>query len=137
MRLHDLAASSSPWTRTTAAAVLDNWTSQIGDHSQFIRRVAPLNRSVVTLRTGNTVHTGHLTGLLGGNYIADVILDLVGGLINASPDHSTLLLPLVLFLMAGRPMTILLALRDAATSVAVLGSHQDPILSGQFGRPAR
>ena len=111
-RLQELAVSSTPWTRTTAATDLDNWTSPIGDHSQFIRRVAPLNRPIVTLRTEKTAHTGQLTGLLGCKYMADVILDLVEGLINASPDHATLVLPLqtISLLTAGRLMTILPAL---------------------------
>ena len=70
------------------------------------------------------VHTGHITGLLGGDFLADVILDLVGGLINALPDHSTLVLPAqtISLLAAERPMTILPALRDAASSIAVFGN---------------
>ena len=86
---------------------------------------------IVTLQTGETVHTGHLTGQLGGNFLADVILDLVGGRINASPDHATLVLPAQTksLLAAGRPMAILPALYHAATSI-------DPVLPGQSRRQA-
>ena len=64
-RLYDLSTNDSLWRRTSAASDLDNWTSQIREHDHFIRRVAALNRPIVTLRTGTTVHTGHLSGLLG------------------------------------------------------------------------
>ena len=35
-RLRDMSFASTLWTRTEAATVLDYWTFQIGDHSQFI-----------------------------------------------------------------------------------------------------
>ena len=66
IRLRELSASSTVWTRTTAATVLDNWNIQIGDYNKSVRRAAIINRPIVTLRTGSTVHSGHLSGLLGG-----------------------------------------------------------------------
>ena len=76
------------------------------------------------LRTGKTVHSGHLAGLLGGENIADAIMDVVGGLVNASRDHSVLVLPaqLLYLLQLGRPFNILPELRQAATSIAVFGN---------------
>ena len=125
--LRQQSPSSVPWSRTTAATDLDNWNTQIGDYGQFIRRTAALNRPIVTLRTGSTVHTGHLAGLLGGRYIDSTILDTVGALINASADHSTLVLPAqtIQLVEAGRPMTIAPALHEAATSIAVFGNRGD------------
>ena len=79
---------------------------------------------IVELRTGETVRSGHLAGLLGGESIADAIIDVVVGLVNASRDHSVLVLSaqLLYLLQLGRPFNILPELRHAATSIAVFGN---------------
>ena len=79
---------------------------------------------IVKLRTGESVHSGHLSGLLGGKSIADGIMGVVGGLINASSDHSVLMLPaqMLYLLHNGRPFNILPELHAAATASAVFGS---------------
>ena len=86
--------------------------------------MARLQVLIIELRTGETEHTGHLAGLLGGESIADAIMDVVGGLINASRDHSVLVLPtqMLYLLHAGRPFNILPELRHAATNIAVFGN---------------
>ena len=52
-------------------------------------------------------------------------MDVIAALINALPDHATLVLPAqaIRLLEAGRPMTLLPALRNAATSMAVFGNR--------------
>ena len=79
---------------------------------------------IVELRTGETVHTGHLAGLLGGENIADAVIDVIGGLLNEARGHSVLVLPaqMLYLLQQGRPFNILPELRNAATSIAVFGN---------------
>ena len=60
IRLRKLSTINSPWTGTSAASDLDNWSAQIGEHSQLIRHVASLNRPIITVRTRSTVPTGDL-----------------------------------------------------------------------------
>ena len=92
----ELRGSSSgkrAWRRQEAGNSLRAWGVGIDDHADLIRAAAVGNVPIVELRTGETVHSGHLVGLLGGENIADAIMDVIGGLVNASRDHSVLVLP--------------------------------------------
>ena len=113
-----------PWRRHEVGNILRSWRVGIDGHADQIREVAGRQVPIVELRTGETVHSGHLAGLLGGESIVDGIMDVVGGLVNAFSDHAVLVLPaqMLYLLHSGRSFNILPELRHAATTISVFGN---------------